>query len=180
MKNLLLSVLLIFLPSVCVAQESPKLAKSEIKAPEAVNPKTPKPNKSETAKPLQRPVEIFRTEEHQVLMVDKHTKPHSKYWAFVVDSSHSTWDIAGRVIVGFQAAVGAPSDQLKFCAYVFNNSGCHKFRPWEWASVDAFEATKAWIQKNKGVSSYAEVAIWDALLGRSRCRLTITIHRSLR
>jgi len=109
------------------------------------------------------PCEIYKDDFYKMIMVKKNEERFTKRWAFVIDSSHSTWDICTTVMAGFNAAVSMPTDDLRFCAYTFNNRGCHKFRDWEDASKDAFDATKKWVSQNKGVNSYVEGAIRGAI-----------------
>jgi len=132
----------------------------------------------------EKPVEIYRDSKYRVMMARKNTERFSKNWAFVIDSSHSTWDIAGRVLTGIEVATQFPTDHLRFCAYVFNNEGCHRYRKvknkegkivgWVDASPDEFKATKKWVYANRGVSSYAAKAIRDALL-QPKKELTVII-----
>jgi len=127
-------------------------------------------------KPIKRekPVEIYKDSSYRVMMVKKHTERFSKNWAFVIDSSHSTWDIAGRVLTGIEVATQFPTDHLRFCSYVFNNEGCHRYRDWVDASPDEFKATKKFVADKRGVSSYAAKAIRDALL-QPKKELTVII-----
>jgi len=131
-----------------------------------------KPTKKEKVK-KEKPVEIYKDSNYRVMMVRKNTKRFSKNWAFVIDSSHSTWDIAERVLTGVEVATQFPTDHLRFCTYVFNNEGCHRYRRvrdkdgnlvgWVDASPDEFKAAKKFVRDNRGVSSYAAKALRDAL-----------------
>jgi hypothetical protein len=85
-------------------------------------------------------------------------------WAFVVDSSNSTSRVVGKLLTGFTTAVSAPTDQLKYCSYVFSNYNNHKYRGWKNATAQEFARTNRWIRRNIGVNSYAQRAIRDALL----------------
>lgn len=123
---------------------------------------------------VEKPVEIYRDAKYRVMMAKKNTERFTKNWAFVIDSSHSTWDIAGRVITGVEVATQFPTDHLRFCAYVFNNEGCHRYKDWVDASPDEFKATKKFVYANRGVSSYAAKAIRDALL-QPKKELTVII-----
>jgi hypothetical protein len=57
-------------------------------------------------------------------------------------------------------------DELKFCMYAFNDSGCHTYKPWEDWSVDGFDEAAKWLYKpaQQGTMSYGAKAIVDALL----------------
>ena len=115
--------------------------------------------------PQNRVVEIARDKTHRVLMVKRNQERLTKRWAFVIDSSHSTWSIAAKVITAFHTATGFPSDQLRYCAYVFNDPGWtfKHYRSWVDASPEEFEKTAKWIEDTKGVGSVAAPALFRAL-----------------
>ena len=82
-----------------------------------------------SANPKQgKTIEISRDSYHRVLQVKEKTEMLTTDWAFVVDSSHSTWKIAGTVLSGFRAATLSPLDELRFCTYVFNKKGSYKYK----------------------------------------------------
>ena len=123
----------------------------------------------DTTKPIkpkrERPVEISRDRFHRVVMIKRNKERFTKNWAFVVDSSHSTWSIAGKILKGFTTATGFPTDQLRFCTYVFNNPGWtpRHYRDWVDASPEEFEKTQKWIKATRGVGSVATPALVRAL-----------------
>jgi hypothetical protein len=119
------------------------------------HPDVPIPEKNE------KPVEIARDRNHRVVMIKKNRERFTKNWAFVVDSSHSTWAIAGKILTGFNTATGFPTDQLRFCTYVFNDPGwtSKHYRDWVDACPEEFTKTQKWIRQTRGVGSIAGPAI---------------------
>lgn len=99
-------------------------------------------------------------------------------WAFVVDSSHSVAQtgLFGGIIEAYRITTAQPQDQLKFCMYAFNNSNCHTYRPWEEASVNAFDDAIRWLYKraNQGTMSYGALAI-EAALKQPHKKLSVII-----
>jgi hypothetical protein len=113
----------------------------------------------------EKPIEISRDRFHRVVMVKHNKARFTKNWAFVVDSSHSTWSVAGKVLKGFTTATGFPTDELRFCAYVFNDQGWapKHYRDWVDASPEEFDKTQNWIRNTRGVGSIATPALVRAL-----------------
>lgn len=111
------------------------------------------------------PVEISRDRYHRVMMIKRNKERFTKNWAFVIDSSHSTWALAAKVMKAFNTATGFPSDQLRFCAYVFNDPGwtSKHYRDWVDASPEEFDKTQRWIRNTRGVGSIATPALVRAL-----------------
>lgn len=121
-------------------------------------------HRKQIPKPIDEgPVEIAIDDSHRVIQVYKNELRLTTNWVFVVDNSHSTWKIASRVISAFRAITLFPTDELRFCTYVFSNRGCHKYRSWQFASPKQFSLTEQFIKQNRGVNSYAALALRDAL-----------------
>lgn len=134
-----------------------------------------KPNTDKKAEPIlisQVPAEYPRYNIYQIIAGK--TKGLTENWAFVIDSSNSTSRVVGRLLAGFTAAVSSPTDQHRFCSFVFNNNNQHKFRGWKVASRQEFQRTNRWIRRNIGVNSYADKALRDALLQRKK-NLTVIL-----
>jgi len=131
------------------------------------DPDIPKPAPIlKTEKPkIEKPVEISRDRYHRVVMVKRNKERFTKNWAFVVDSSHSTWSVAAKVLKGFNTATGFPTDELRFCAYVFNDPGwtSKHYRDWVDASPEEFDKTQKWIRNTRGVGSVVTPALVRAL-----------------
>jgi len=121
------------------------------------------PNQLKVKKEI--PIEISRDRYHRVVMVKSNKERFTKNWAFIVDSSHSTWAVAGKILRAFHTATGFPADHLRFCSYVFNNEGWtdKNYRDWVDASPDEFLKTQKWIRERRGVNSNAAHAVRRAL-----------------
>jgi hypothetical protein len=120
------------------------------------------------------PRELWRNDTHRMLEIVPSRQRLTTKWCFVIDSSHSTWNIAGRVMGAMDAALEHPTDQLRFSVFTFNNRGVHKFRDWVDASADEFKAAHDFVRDNRGVSSWVGGAMHDALHQRVN-NLTIVL-----
>jgi hypothetical protein len=106
---------------------------------------------------------VWQDDLYHLKMVNQNTERLTDRWVFVVDSSHSTWQIAGRVVSAFRAVTGFPEDQLRFSLYTFNLRNFHAFRDWAWASPTEFTSASQFIRNNTGVNSYVNKALEEAL-----------------
>ena len=99
-------------------------------------------------------------------------------WAFVVDTSSSIVEMGlfGGILKAYNTATQRPSDHLCFCMYAFNDRGCHTYKGWEDASVEAFDGSIAWLydKKNQGTMSHGTAAIVAALKQKQK-ELTVII-----
>lgn len=146
---------------ICVLFLSTCLAQTPVYAQDV--PATPAPTAAPTSPSAPTERDISIDDEYRISMVSEPTQRLTTNWAFIVDNSHSTWNIGARILKGFQAALQYPTDHLRFCSYVFHDRGVHKYRNWVWASEEEFITTERWITQNHGVLSYAGGAIRDAL-----------------
>jgi hypothetical protein len=111
-----------------------------------------------------------------IKMVNEPTQPLTTQWCFVVDNSRSMKDVFYKARGAFLHAVELPGDQLEYAIVSFNNQGVDRFREWEWASADSFEAADRWIRENprRGVMSYGATAISTALR-QPKDKLTVVL-----
>lgn len=163
---MLKSIAWVLFLSVCLAQ-TPIYAQDAPAAPAPAAPPAAAPSQAaptgptQSSTPTERDISI--DDDYRITLVSEPAQRLTTNWAFVVDNSHSTWNIGARILKGFQAALQYPTDHLRFCSYVFHDRGVHKYRNWVWASEQEFVATERWITQNHGVLSYAGGAIRDAL-----------------
>lgn len=116
-----------------------------------------------TSSAQDQPRPIWHNDTHQMFEVVRGGERLTTKWCFVIDSSHSTWNIAGRVMSAMDAALSYPTDQLRFSVFTFNNRGVHRFRDWTDASANEFGLARDFVRDNKGVSSWVGGAMHDAL-----------------
>lgn len=109
------------------------------------------------------PRTVWHNDTHRMFEIVQGKRRLTTKWCFVIDSSHSTWNIAGRVMSAMDAALEYPTDQLRFSVYTFNNRGVHRFRDWVDASADEFKSARDFVRDNRGVSSWVGGAMRDAL-----------------
>jgi len=106
---------------------------------------------------------IWQDVTQHLSIVNQNKDRLSRNWTFVVDSSHSTWNIAGRVLSAFKAVTTFPEDELRFSLYTFNLRGIQAYRDWAEASPEEFSGARAFIRQHRGVNSYVGGALHDAL-----------------
>lgn len=86
-------------------------------------------------------------------------------WAIVLDTSHSMQYAFQKARKAFNTVIQHPTDQLKFCMYVFNDAGVHRYLDWSDASQKAFDVAEMWSRQKRqtGICSYGGKAIAAAL-----------------
>jgi len=141
MKHLLLALLMVIFCSVPINANKPK----------------PKP----TAKPDKTLSNLSFT-----TIVKPKTRLTSK-WAFVIDTSSSTWKVFTKTRKAFVEVTSYPTDELEFSMYTFNHKNNERYRGWTWASEKEFIKADKWVYnpKNRGVLSYGARAIQWAIKG---------------
>ena len=112
----------------------------------------------------------------EFLIIESPKSRFTKDWVIIVDTSDSMQSVSAKALRAFRTATSSPTDEFKFCAYVFNDFGMEKRSEWFEASIESFDAIEKWIlnKKNAGVHSHGRVAIKKALQTQ-REELTIII-----
>lgn len=111
------------------------------------------------------PVICFANGAHSVEVVVNPTKPLTKNWIFVVDTSDSMSGVFHKALAGIRRVTRYPTDEWSFKVITFNNRGMTRRTKWVETSVDTLDAAKAWIENPKfhGVNSHGLPAIKEAL-----------------